>query len=191
MCSVAAAAGIGAGASVLGMVGQMMGGYMQGSAAEEQYKHKAEMSKKAAGETRLQERAAVRRQRIATRSEVGKQRASLGASGVDPNVGSPLEVQVETGRLGEMDALTLRHNFRMQRWAHLYDAAAARAAQRSAHTAKWFGIASTALNTTSSVANQYAQYRQNQPQSTYQQRRSEMYSNYYSQRKDFRYNWGR
>ena len=190
MCSIAA---VGAGMAIAGTIGQMMGGYMQASAAEDQYKQKAKMSRKAASELKSTEQAAVRRQRIATRSEVGKQRAALGASGVDPNMGSPLDVQIETGRLGEMDALTLRRNFAMQRWAHMSEAAGYDAAASAANQGKWFGVGGTALTGAASTAMQYSQYRQNtaQPQSTYQQRKTEMYDDYYSQRKNFRYNWGR
>lgn len=47
---------------------------------------------------------------LRTRAIQGAQRAAAGASGVDPNVGSALDLQADTGFLGELDALTIKNN---------------------------------------------------------------------------------
>lgn len=49
-------------------------------------------------------------QRAKTKQYVGAQRAGYGASGVDVNEGTPLEVQADTERIGELDALTIQAN---------------------------------------------------------------------------------
>lgn len=41
---------------------------------------------------------------------LGKERAMAGAAGVDSSSGSPLRLQGDTSRLGEVDALTIRDN---------------------------------------------------------------------------------
>ena len=49
-------------------------------------------------------------QRLLTEQRIGKVRANAGAAGVDPNFGSPLDLQSDTAKLGELDALTIRNN---------------------------------------------------------------------------------
>jgi hypothetical protein len=52
------------------------------------------------------------KQRRATAELISKQRASAGASGVDIDSGSPLQLQEDARTLGEVDALRIRQNFR-------------------------------------------------------------------------------
>jgi len=49
-------------------------------------------------------------QRQKTASLIGTQRAALAAAGLDPNSGSPLDLQSDSARLGELDAQTIGHN---------------------------------------------------------------------------------
>lgn len=44
------------------------------------------------------------------RQAVGAQKAQQGASGIDVNSGSPLDVRVSTAELGELDTLTILNN---------------------------------------------------------------------------------
>lgn len=53
----------------------------------------------------------------------GAQVAQAGASGVDARVGSPADVQAETGQLGAQDALTVRNNAWLEAWGHRVQAA--------------------------------------------------------------------
>jgi len=49
---------------------------------------------------------------------IGSQRASLAASGVDVNDGSALDVQTDSARQGETDALTIRANAAREAWGY-------------------------------------------------------------------------
>jgi hypothetical protein len=50
------------------------------------------------------------------RSVQGQQRAMYGASGLDPNTGSPLDVQADTEYLAEQDKALVRYNAELQKW---------------------------------------------------------------------------
>lgn len=54
--------------------------------------------------------------RTATAQMISKERAMVGAAGVDVNTGSPLKVQSDTAELGELDALTIRSNAARSAW---------------------------------------------------------------------------
>lgn len=62
------------------------------------------------------EATAEQNQRQQTAGLLAKQRAIEGASGIDANSGSPLDVQESTARLGEMDALTIKSNYARQNY---------------------------------------------------------------------------
>jgi hypothetical protein len=51
-----------------------------------------------------------------TAQMIGRERAVAGASNVDSNTGSPLKIQSDTAKLGELDALTIRNNAARQAW---------------------------------------------------------------------------
>lgn len=53
---------------------------------------------------------AEQKKRMETAAYIGAQRANFAASGVDPNEGTPLEVQARTAEIGEEDAITIRTN---------------------------------------------------------------------------------
>jgi len=56
--------------------------------------------------------------RLQTADVQGKVRAAVGASGLEVNAGSPVRLQADTARLGELDAQTIRNN--SQRAAYGY-----------------------------------------------------------------------
>lgn len=54
---------------------------------------------------------------------VGSQRARMAAQGIDISSGSALDVQVDTGKLAEIDALTVRNNAAREAWGFKTQAA--------------------------------------------------------------------
>jgi hypothetical protein len=61
---------------------------------------------------------AEQRHRVNVKRLAGSQRASLAAQGIAIDSGSALEIQEDTARMGEMDALTIRMNAAREAWGH-------------------------------------------------------------------------
>jgi hypothetical protein len=49
---------------------------------------------------------------------IGAQRAALAAQGIDIGVGSALEIQYDTKRIAEMDAITIKNNAWQEAWGY-------------------------------------------------------------------------
>ena len=57
-------------------------------------------------------------QRQNTASLIGSQRAMLAGAGLDVNSGSPLDVQSDSAKLGELNAQTIRHNAALEAYGY-------------------------------------------------------------------------
>lgn len=145
-------------ATALGTGMSMYGMYQQGQAQKAMYDYQAKMGKVQAEQELSAGREAERAQRRKTASLIGAQRAAMGGSGIDVNTGSLLEAQVDTARMGEMDALTLRYNAKNRAWAARAGVSMSRAAGRNAATAGTIGAASSLLTGAGKVADQYYRY---------------------------------
>lgn len=75
--------------------------------------------------------------RQGVRALIGSQRAAIGASGVDVNYGSSVDVQADAAFLGELDALTIRTNAAREAWGYKVQAADLR---RRAQIARQEGV---------------------------------------------------
>jgi hypothetical protein len=118
-----------------------------------------------AARTEEQGRVASDLQRQKTAQIVGSQRAALASQGADINSGSPLDIQTDTERAGEFDALTIKSNAALQAFGYrtkgaeaasqagLYDMTAANATANLP-----FAMGSTLLSGASSVAGKYASW---------------------------------
>lgn len=89
----------------------------QGKAAENQANYQAQVGENAARVaannarlTRLQGDEAAQQEQKHTGQQLGAQRAAFGASGVDPNSGSALGIQVDTAAAGGLSAENIRYN---------------------------------------------------------------------------------
>ena len=93
-------------AAAIGGVASYQQGQYQAQVAENNAKIQQQNAKAAieAGAVEEQNR------RLQTAQQQGKIRAAIGASGVDPNFGSSLDLQSDAAKLGELDALTIRNN---------------------------------------------------------------------------------
>lgn len=106
-------------------------------------------------------------QNYATRATVGKQKAVQGASGIDVNSGSALDVRTSTINLGELDAMTIFNN--AQQRAAGYRAQASNFTAESgldqmkaynADKAGDYAVASSLISSASSVSDKWLSYKQ-------------------------------
>lgn len=87
--------------------------------------------------------------REATQQALGEQRAEYAARGINPNFGTPVNVQAATAEKGELDALTIRVNSK--------NTAAGLISQgRAAKAAGQMDAISTVLSTAGKVASMWA-----------------------------------
>ncbi|WP_421707111.1 virion core protein, T7 gp14 family [Algihabitans sp.] len=76
----------------------------------------ARTSEALAEDARQRGRAQERAQRMQTRQLLGRQRAVLGATGLQADSGSALDILGDTAALGELDALQIRDNATREAW---------------------------------------------------------------------------
>ena len=86
----------------------------QGKYQKDVAEYNASVAENEAEKTRTAGVEAENIQRQKTAQLLAKQRAQLGAAGVELGTGSPLQLQEETVELGEADALRIRSNFEAQ-----------------------------------------------------------------------------
>jgi hypothetical protein len=90
----------------------------QGNYESSIYGQNADIAEMQAQDAIARGREAELRQGMQTKQLVGSQRASLAASGIDPNIGSGAEIQADTNLLGTLDALTIRNNAAREAWGY-------------------------------------------------------------------------
>lgn len=162
---VAAVAG-----TALSVAGQIQQGKANEAASNYQAQvaaNNAQLAKQQAQETNAAGEQQTAIQQMKTRATVGAIRAAEGASGVDVNTGSNVDVRSSAAELGQLDALTIRSNAARQ--AYGYETGATsfqaqsqldRATASQAGTAGFFGAAGSLLSGASSVAKEYSAWQQ-------------------------------
>jgi hypothetical protein len=128
--------------TVMSVTGPVVQGMAAKSSAEAQAKAAEYNAQIAEAQSEVVSRKAAREERLARirgRLAQGSQRAAFGAAGLDPNVGSPLDILLDTQRAVEEDASTIRYNAALDQWGlgqqarmYRYQAGAARTAGRQA-----------------------------------------------------------
>lgn len=101
------------GSTVVGAMGQIQSAQAQAQAAEYNAQVQRENARRADRNARMVLESGMReeqKQRRITSELLGKQQAAMSANGVDVTFGSPLDLLVDTSKLGEADALTIRTN---------------------------------------------------------------------------------
>lgn len=108
----------------------VIGTLLQGGAKRNQRDYAATLYDANAGVARLQAEDAITRgkadenlSRIATKGLIGRQRAAMGAQGVDINRDSALDVVEDAAAMGELEAMTIRNNAAMEAWGYKVQAA--------------------------------------------------------------------
>jgi hypothetical protein len=79
------------------------------------------------------------------RAMLGAQRAAFGANNVVSNSGSPLALQLDTTRFGELDALTIRNNAAREAYGYRSEAKIGRARGKAAKKSGTMGALGTVL----------------------------------------------
>lgn len=153
MCTIALA--LTAASTVIGGASAIQQGQAQASAARYQAKvadMNAEISQRQAKDALERGAREEQQQRFKTAQIMGRQRAAMGANGVDLGFGSPLDTIADTAVMGELDALNVRKNFANE--AYDYEVAAAngranaamsRSSAKSALTGSYLSAAGTVL----------------------------------------------
>jgi len=102
-----------------------------------------------------------------TRALIGSQLAAQGASGLDVNSGSPLDIRSSSASLGRLDTLTVRHNAELQGQEYdqmaknqTYQATSLENQGSSAKLAGYVGAAGSLLGTAASVSDKWMSYKQ-------------------------------
>lgn len=107
------------------MMVSMAGSYNQGQAQRQQGKHQQQVLEQNSRLAQLQAEDSIRRgdkeaaqvRKQASKIE-GAQRAALAAQGLDVDMGSALDIQMETAELGALDALTVKNNAWREAWGY-------------------------------------------------------------------------
>lgn len=163
MCSLAIALTIGS--TLLGAAGQIQQG--QATAAANNYNAKvqemnAQLSERRSRDAIDRGKADEQRKRTEVARVMGAQKAAMAANGVDIGYGSPLDTIVDTAKMGELDALTIRSNSYREAYDDNVDAVNKRAGAKlsrmnanAAETAGYLGAAGTVLTGAGKAYGQY------------------------------------
>lgn len=124
-------------------IGQIVGGYASGAAADTNARI-ADQNKDAA----IQQGAAreVAQRRSAARF-LGEQTTAIAESGVDPGSGSPLRVQQESETRAELDALNIRYEALMQATGYRRESEMERRRAKQARRGGYMAAVTTVLGT--------------------------------------------
>lgn len=167
MCDIALALTLGS--TLLGAFGAIQ----QGKAANEAAKYKAQVGEMNATLADRRAKDAVergakdeQRKRLEVARLQGEQRAAMAANGVDLTFGSPLDTMVDTAKLGELDALTIRTNAYREAYDYQVDGVNKRAGAtldrmegKNAQKAGYLSAAGTVLT---GLGQGFKQYRSSQ-----------------------------
>lgn len=146
-------------ASTLAATGvSMMGAKYQADAGAAAAKTQEWQSQADAQDAINRNRIKEQEQRMKTSQLVGRQKAVMGANGLDLTTGSPLDIIGDTAALGEMDALTIHNNGERERDFHLSRANQAKMQGQVARDTGMFQMAGTALGGIGSVADKWYRF---------------------------------
>jgi hypothetical protein len=95
----------------------------------------------------------IRRQQVAAGQTIGQERASYGASGVESNSGSALDVLQASAKNAALDSLTIQHAGDMKAWAYQSGAALDSMGATEAQIAGTYGVVSSGLGAGTGAAN--------------------------------------
>lgn len=148
-------------AAIMGVIGAGISTYAAYSQAQAQ-----QAAAKSESQFREQEAESIRqssayqerqyRRRLAL--ILGKQNAITAASGVDPSTGSPLLMELDNIKQGEMEALNIRRTGELSAQGREFEARMARQRAAFAGQQKGFAIASGVVKASSSILGGWAKY---------------------------------
>jgi len=139
---------------------QIMGNVNQGRAQAQAANYQAQVAANNAQMITQQGIVAAEQQQQKTAALIGGQRAAYGASGVDVNSGSSLDVQASTAMLGRLNTDTTLYNANVEaRNATAQSALLSREATYDTQ-AGWMNASSSALGGATNVADRWIRYSQ-------------------------------
>lgn len=158
LTAVGGGSAIAGAATVAGLAGtaaSAVSSIQQGKFQKGVAKYNAQVARNTATQTRNQGVEAEVAKRQQTKQLISQQRAALGASGVELDSGSALQLQEDAERIGEVDALRIRSNF--SRRADSIDQSAVLESRQGdfAQRAGFNRAASTAITGASSFASKW------------------------------------
>lgn len=131
------------------------GAISSASAQEDAADYNAAVEKNAAFTAQQQGEFDAQQIRNKGRKILAQQRAGYGASGVDPNAGSPLDVAQDTANQNEMEALVAIYTGKSGATAHLAQAKLDKMRGSAAVTAGYIGAGTSLLSGATSAVNIY------------------------------------
>ena len=166
---------VGIGASALGAITGAFGSMQAADAQSKQAQYQAQVadnnaiiSQNAAKSESATAAESIEQQGLKTRSQVGAIKAAQGASNIDVNSGSAVDVRSSAAELGELNALTIRSNAEKQIYglntqasSYTGQATVDRAAAANASSAGGIGAFGSILSGVAGVSNQYNRWKLN------------------------------
>lgn len=146
------------GASLIGGGVSAVGNVMAGQSAQAAANYRAQVAENQARHALAIGDIEAQRQGMKTASIIGAQRAAQSGSGLDVNVGSPVDVRETTDILGRLDELTILNNAQTKAWGLRSQAELDRYSGKASAQEGWLKGAGSVLSTVSSVSSKWLPY---------------------------------
>lgn len=148
------------GGSILGGGLSALGSIMSGNAGRDAANYRAAVARNYADYARQKGYAEAETQGIKTGKIIGQQRAAQGASGLDVNFGSNVDVRETTAQIGRLDELTIINNAMNKALGLETEAALDVMAGERARQEGLLGAGRSILGAATSVGDKWMSYRQ-------------------------------
>lgn len=122
MAAAAVFGGIQAGLSIFGAVKQSAAQKAQGEYQKSMSEINAKLAETSAKDAIFRGDEAAKNIQGQTKQLIGSQRAALAAQGINIDSGSALDIQADTARQGEIDAITVKNNAWREAWGYKVEA---------------------------------------------------------------------
>lgn len=123
-----------------------VGSIKQGQAQADAANYNAAIAAQNATIAQQQGVAAVEAQRRDSARAIGRMKALYGASGVQSDSGSPVDVLADSASMAELDALTTQYNYRLKALGYENQAELDRSNAKNARTSSYLNAASQVMN---------------------------------------------
>lgn len=137
---------IGSKAAVVSTGMSVAGSLIKGESQAQAYNYNAGIAAQNAQIAREQGEAAVQAQQRNAARRIGTMIANYGASGVQVDSGSPLDVLADSAAMATLDSLTIRYNYALKAAGFENQAALDRAAAKSSRTSGYFNAIGAGLS---------------------------------------------
>ena len=132
--------------AIAAIAAKAIGSIVQGESQAQAYNYNAGIAAQNAQIARAQGEAAVQAQQRNAARRIGTMIANYGASGVQTDAGSPLDVLADSAAMATLDSLTIRYNYALKAAGFESQAALDRNAAKSARTSGYFNAIGAGLS---------------------------------------------